>query len=214
MTELTLAPPLDGVWTPVPGEARDLLAERVRDFDALPRAMTLGAIQVRKLPFYSEVILGDAQTLGSDGPGAMLGFLYGRDGVRPLTGRSDVIHDLNARLPPDLGDRAAQETYLKFFCGFVHGDDGPFEILLSGDQIAPDETPTQPIAPPAFHEATGLWTTTVLYGAALFDADFSVGADGNVKMERDAVISERVTRSPQLVFDGAARHRKGPSHDA
>jgi hypothetical protein len=213
LTEFTLAPPLEGAWSTLASEPSDLLAERLRDFDALPREIKVGAIRVLKLPFYSDIFLCDAQVLDGDAPGAMLSFLYGRDGVRLLNGESEIIHRFNSQNPPDLADLLHQEAYLRFFCAFVHGGDGPFEVLLNLDQIVLDQPLTHPVMPPVFVEETGLWVTTILYGTALFEADFRLSLKGNVNMTRDSLIREGVQRRPQIGYDGAARHKKGTRHD-
>ncbi len=52
----------------------------------------------------------------------------------PLTGRSDVVHDLNERLG---GPRPNYFVdYVEFFCSFVSGDDGPFLVPRSDAERA------------------------------------------------------------------------------
>lgn len=205
MDDFPLAPPLEGDWVTMDDDTSALLGARLVDFEAVPRSQTIGAIRVLPCPCYAEYVLCDA-VLGKPGPDqAMMSFLYGRDGVWRLTGNSEVIHMANANHAPDLSTPALQAFYLRFFCFFVHGAEGPFEIVSDSDSLVPGDFEASAVQPPKKDEETGYWATTVLYGRSLFRAEFEIEDGGQVRMENDDVIAEEVTRRPELVFEDALR---------
>lgn len=198
-------PPITGNWTPLQATTAALLGERLYDFGAVPRSQPVGPIRAMRCPFNGDYLFCDV-ALGEPGLGqGMVCFLYGRDGVRKLTGASEVIHAINAQKPPDLSTRAREAFYLQFFCLFVQGGDGPFEVLLDAATLAPGDFDATALRRPEKNERTGLWTAFVLYGKALFRTEFAVQEDGHVRMESDEAIAQGVTRQPDLVYDGPLR---------
>lgn len=205
MTDFTLAPPIDGDWKTLDTATAALVGERLRNFAAVPLAESVGAMRILRMPCFKEYLLCDV-TVGDAGPEqAMMSFLYGRDGVWRLTGDSQVIHMANETHAPDLSTPELQALYLRFFCFFVHGAEGPFEVVTDPACLVPGDFDTSPVGAPEKNDETGYWSTTVLYGRALFQAEFEVEAGGQVRMESDDVIAEDVTRRPEVIFDGALR---------
>lgn len=205
MDDFPIAPPLEGEWVTLDDETSALLGERLRDFEAVARSETIGPVRVLPCPCYPEYVLCDV-ALGKPGPDrAMMCFLYGRDGVWRLNGNSEVIHMLNAKHAPDLSTAEQQVFYLKFFCFFVHGAEGPFEIVSDSAALVPGDFDAGAVQPPEKNEETGYWSTSVLYGRSLFRAEFEIEEGGQVRMESDNVTAEDVARRPELVFEGALR---------
>ena len=92
--------------------------------------------------------------------------------------------------------------YLRFFCYFVHGDEGPFLIVEDIDHPAIDQTKLEEgmrkviqdaVRPAAFEGATGEGaleaSAMVLYGNALFAARFSMTENGMIEMIDDEPIA-------------------------
>ena len=203
MKDHSLSPVPDENWRNPAPDTTALLTERLFDFQVMPRRRNITGIRLAPLPYYPDHVLCDIRTEFPGEPVEWICCLYGRDGFRKLDGNSGVIHDLNAEVSPDLSDTDVQHAYLKFFCFFVHGDEGPFEIISSADDLKGDVD--LPVNPPALDTETGLWTANVLYGTTFFEAQFKIEGDGHIRMESDTPIRQGVSRNPSLIFDGAVR---------
>lgn len=203
MTDSSFPAAFDGDWSDIPEETSRLLFERMYDFGILPRRRKLGRLRAMPLPFFADHVLCDVETIVREQDREWVSCLYGPDGARALTGDSAVIHALNNRADPSLADLSHEEAYLRFFCRFVHGDEGPFEIVTRPEQVLGD-VPTE-ISDPRKDPESGLWSASVLYGGVLFAAEFKVNANGQVKMESDTPLVEDVRRVPDVVYDEAAR---------
>lgn len=116
-----------------------------------------------------------------------------------LNGSSPPIHELNQKVPIELSDRIALD-YLKFFCFFVHGDEGPFYVFESeADPLIPrswvatlSEDDRRKLVPASVKEVDAQnrfsCHATILYGNAIFAADFLVDPSGKVEMIGDSPI--------------------------
>lgn len=181
-----------------------MLTERLQDFGVIKASIDrVQGIRAQRLPFYKDHILCDVALDRMPRSRIWLSCLYGPDGVHALTGASVVIHGLNRQLKPDLSDPDIQAAYLRLFCRFVHGQEGPFEII-SGSGIVKDHA----TAAPSYDDEDKLWSASVLYGGALFDAKLRVQDDGHVKMEDDTPVAEVMRRAPEMIYDGAIRKKR------
>jgi hypothetical protein len=202
---------------------------------AFTKNLPISGLRVMPLSFYPGWLLaeGDAQLTPEEI--GTFNVLYGPGFMWVIDGRSEVIHNLNtgripdAALKPD-GEPADAKTgapptflpiplvkldasvtgpdYLRFFCGSIWGDAGPFWLVESPDAAIlqgakfPDETWRGHIKPIAMkHVDDHLIAEAVLaYMGCLFWARFKV-QDGMVSMEDDTpltgdVIPEQQYRSP------------------
>ncbi|WP_424975910.1 hypothetical protein [Dinoroseobacter sp. S124A] len=203
MTDSSFPAALDGDWHDISDETARLLTERIYDFGVLSRKRRVRRMRAMALPFFAEHILCDMETTQMGQATEWVSCLYGSDGARALTGDSAVIHGINGREDPNLADPALEMAYLQFFCRFVHGDEGPFEIVTGPEQVAGNVAAK--IAPPRKDAETGLWSASVLYGGTLFEAAFKIETNGQVNMESDTPVAEDVGRVPDVIFDKAAR---------
>lgn len=117
-----------------------------------------------------------------------------------LEGTSMPIHDANLRAPVQLTPANVLE-YLKFFCYFVRGADGPFFLLERIDHpiltFEMDETTQlefEAAARPARYEGLSesgnhLCSGVVFYGSGFFEARFEVQPTGMVEMLDDAPLA-------------------------
>ncbi|MEQ5768100.1 ankyrin repeat domain-containing protein [Halomonas sp. H33-56] len=115
-----------------------------------------------------------------------------------LTGTAPPIHELNARQPIQLCAANAL-GYLRFFCFFVRGPDGPFYIVDSlEDPLLPVHPDIQAIvagschAPrqdPADDEDVYRYLATLYYADAFFLARFMLSDSGNIEMLDDEPIA-------------------------
>jgi ankyrin repeat protein len=119
-----------------------------------------------------------------------------------LDGTSLPIHQLNARMGVTLSPDTAVE-YLKFFCYFVWGAEGPFYVIpedtapsyiAEDTRVDPGESGTYGTLrdlyrPPALHgqDADGTFRASALvyYADAIFFAEFLINRIGEVEMVED-----------------------------
>lgn len=133
----------------------------------------------------------------------------GKAAIRPLTGKSNVIHELNKEDSEFVFDEESAVDYLRFFCWSIHGEDGPFYIPQQGLRDLPflsapsekDRTSLKEldfqIRPVADSDAPGLGypksevpsirlNAHVAYESAVFEAWFGIESSGFVTMVKDA----------------------------
>ncbi|CAH2405599.1 hypothetical protein [Mesorhizobium escarrei] len=147
-------------------------------------------------------------------------YLYGPDGFTPLDGASKPVHEHRELhgIAIDTDDR--RKAFLRFFCFFVRGADGPFEVQEDPDGF--DATAVRPpdafkefeeiVGPLRAHEAQDggagsfLYDACLLYGHQLFRVRFCIYTHGVIEMLGDELVGENVRRVPQIGFAGTARY--------
>lgn len=160
--------------------------------------------QVR-LPWYRDVVLLRV----TDGRWRRTGlalYYLGMPAAEPhralyrLNGTSPPIHEVNRIVPLSL-DAATALGYLKFFCFFVRGEEGPFYLFESlDDPLVPRDVGGEvhnllgnAASPTSFdgHEDDGgyRYSAVVWYSTALFAANFKVHPTGMVEMLGDDPIA-------------------------
>jgi hypothetical protein len=218
-----LAPPLPGRFRTLGRERAAVLVGRLRETRFPGKNLEVEAVRVLALPFYPGWLLLDVQARpmqGEDaGPGAfehagVHSFLYGPDGFTPLDGTSLPIFSHNDRHGIALSDPAWRELYMRFFCAFVRGSDGPFEVVddTSICGPSPDAEPSPPyrVTPPERCEssdpdAVDAFSAVVLYGDRLYAVVLRLNAAGHVDMDEDTPISGPLRRIPPLAYQHTMR---------
>ena len=158
-------------------------------------------VEWTQLPFYTSIALvriNDAVWPLNTGP---FWFLAKQGRMFLLDGSSAPIHDANEADPIKVSEQNALE-YLRFFCYFVHGDEGPFLIVEDINHPAIDKARLDDakrrviedaIRPAAFEgrSAAGALEASamVLYGNALFSARFSMTENGMIEMIDDEPVA-------------------------
>lgn len=216
--DFELAPPVPGPWVILDSDHRAIFLHRLAEagFHDMPQT---GISSLRFLPlhFYPGWILCDIQ-IGPvpqqpDRPAFIHSLLYGPDGFTPLDGQSQALHLHNALHGVTLQSAAQQTAYLRFFCHFIHGAEGPFDIVTdSTGLILPDDsaiaiTPMTPDPDPQGIYAAS-FRATIHYATTLFSCRLALHAGGMVEMLEDEEIAANVQRSPRLGFSGTARFRQ------
>ena len=117
------------------------------------------------------------------------------DRLYRLNGTSPPIHEVNAKAPLKLTEALAAD-YLRFFCFFVRGDEGPFHICAdTADPLLPSEATgvAEHVEPPRFYGADSdgkfRLSAPVFYSNAVFSADFLVAPTGMVEMLDDQPVT-------------------------
>jgi ankyrin repeat protein len=132
--------------------------------------------------------------------------------LRHLDGRSLHIHDANDVAGLRLTEQSVVD-YVRFFCAFVHGDEGPFTVVDSSSHVGLPETLPDHVRKrvsecvrPAHCDGRDdsgklLVSATTWYGGELFFSDFSVESSGAIEMEADFLLC-KATDPPSHVPNG------------
>jgi hypothetical protein len=222
-------------WPLEPAYGADWLAlsldEVVENLTLLHRAMSgdrhyensfsvgFRAARLNSLPCYDgasvlELLLDN---VSSSFPPASVAYLLTPSGALPMDGTSPRIHRLNGSpVGLDLGTPEKALAYLRFFCSFVHGEDGPFLIVDTKEDVldlvrrsgTTDETTIEQIrstlpdiSPPTIEPVLDdqepphkngpiLWRTEafVAYSRAVFRAQFVIRKGGMSEMTEDTIL--------------------------
>jgi hypothetical protein len=112
-----------------PSVWRNTLAEKygVVENDDVQRVI----LRIADLKFYKTFCLLEIQKRLSDSymrSYALIRFHNSKADIRPLTGKSEVLHAVNADDDKPLITAATADEYLRFYCWAVPGEEGPFYI--------------------------------------------------------------------------------------
>ena len=156
------------------------------------------AVAVREIEptFYPGWRLAEIALRGATIENATFSFLLRDESITPVLGNSPPIHNLNSQNALVLSSKMSVTDYMNFFCHSVWGDDGPFRIINSIDQIpVADTLPKQqadeigPLIakPEIISDGEDAWTSKALvnYGKGLFLAELKVQSSGMVEMLSD-----------------------------
>jgi hypothetical protein len=226
-----LEPPLPGPWVTLDEHYSALLIERLAEtafFQDGDEVMPFA--RVLPLRFYPGWLLCDfpiqkKNEASSDeaepktiepqqGRGAH-SFLYGPDGFTALDGTSWSIHGHNSLHGVTLSDDADLLAYLRFFCFFIRGAEGPFEIIDVNNlgclkTTNPSGLPSVTIETAKILEGAGAEKAeakaTIFFGDKLFAAHFKIPKSGNIAMADDEFLSGEFVRNPRLGFVNTLRY--------
>lgn len=194
----------DDNWNSVEGEQLAGFISQVNPVDGKYKCSeaTTG-IAWRPLPFYDNVVLIRMQDTNWAPSNLRLYYLAKEGELFRLNGTSPPIHEVNAAAPVKITEENILE-YLRFFCFFVRGEEGPF--LITEDMTNPyipqdidDKTRTviEGTAREASYEGMNeqghhLCDAVVFYSNALFIANFSVQPSGMIEMLDDQPIASEL----------------------
>lgn len=185
---------LEAPWRAVPEPLREIIL-RLTPIDGRFHTGESTHIARCALPWYPDAAL--ARLVDPNWGNLAIYYIVQNDDLFRLNGTSFPIHEVNRIGPITLTPDNVLE-YLKFFCFFVRGDEGPFYLLEDTDHPILDfvlDEPTQSLfddlaQPVACNgpDENGAFTCTgtVFYGPALFQATFAVSPNGTVEMLDDA----------------------------
>ncbi len=154
----------------------------------------------RKLPFYQDDSAALIRVRDPNWINQKLVIYYMVHNGMPyrLNGTSPPIHDLNSKVPITITDDNVLE-YLRFFCFFVRGEEGPFYIAETmDDPNMPEDQATRSVVGgtirPATYEGKNekgyyLCDAVVFYSNALFIANFEIQPGGMIEMLDDEPIA-------------------------
>ena len=185
-------------WAELPPEQAAMLFGLIHPIDGRHRTdIATTQAWVGCLPFYSStVILRVMDPTWAERDLVVYYLLRDQGRLFRLNGQSPNIHEVNAADPITI-DRSNALDYLRFFCFFVHGEEGCFYIAETLDDpmmptafdTATQETLSKAVRPAQLNDSENSdgidATATVFYSNALFTGSFRIQPSGMVEMLDD-----------------------------
>lgn len=191
----------DDKWNAVTGEELAGFLEQINPIDSKYKVSAESTqVHWRQLPFYDSVALIRVKDPNWVNQSLNIFYLTDQGNLFRLNGTSPPIHEVNAKAPIKVNEENVLE-YLRFFCYFVRGEEGPFYIAESmEDPNMPtdmDDTTRSVVegtVRPATFEGVNeqghyLCDAVVFYSNALFIANFAVQPTGMIEMLDDEPIA-------------------------
>ena len=191
----------DNNWNAVPGDELAGFLEQIDQIDGKYRVSSeTTQVHWRMLPFYDQVALIRVKDPNWTNPKLNIYYLTDQGNLFRLNGTSPPIHEVNAKAPIKVTEENVLD-YLRFFCFFVRGEEGPFYVAETMDDpnmpADMDDTTRSVIEGtirPATFEGVNeqghyLCDAVVFYSNALFIANFAVQPTGMIEMLDDDPIA-------------------------
>ncbi|MDH5722478.1 MAG: hypothetical protein OEY94_04040 [Alphaproteobacteria bacterium] len=192
----------DDNWNSVEGDELAGFLEQINPIDGKYRTSPASTqVAWRTLPFYETVALIRVKDPNWVNKKMCIYYLTDQGNLFRLNGTSPPIHEVNNKGPIKLNEDNILE-YLRFFCFFVRGDEGPFYVAedMSDPNIPVSEmndttrSVVEGTIRPASYEGMNnqghfLCDAVVYYSNALFIANFAVQPSGMIEMLNDEPIA-------------------------
>ncbi len=192
---------VDDKWNPVQGAELTGFLNQVNPVDGKYKVSEATTqVSWRFLPFYEQVAMIRLTDPSWHPTNLCLYYLTDKGNLYRLNGTSPNIHDVNAKAPIKVTEENVMD-YLRFFCFFVRGEEGPFLIAETmEDPYMPPELDdkTRTVIENTIHPATYkglneqghfLCDAVVFYSNALFEANFAIQPSGMIEMLDDEPIA-------------------------
>ncbi|HIF26515.1 MAG TPA: hypothetical protein EYG18_11285 [Micavibrio sp.] len=191
----------DDNWNPVTGDELSGFLDQINPVDGKYKVNAdTTSVAWRQLPFYERVVLVRVKDPGWTPKKLTIYYLTIDGNLYRLNGTSPPIHEVNAMAPIKINEDNVLE-YLRFFCYFVRGEEGPF--LIAEDMDNPDlptdmDEQTRSVVEGTIREASFegkneqgffLCDGVVFYSNALFIANFAIQPSGMIEMLDDEPIA-------------------------
>jgi len=184
-------------WQPMPFPFLRYLVEQMNPVDGAYRLdIATTEMWIGRLPFYDDVLLLRIVDASWANDRVVLYYFMFEDKLYRLNGQSLPIHQLNEIAPLKLSMDNVLD-YLRFFCFFVNGEEGPFYISEDiSDPMIPSHTDPRvvewisgAVKPAVFKEINEsghfILAASVFYGGAIFHSNFEVQPGGFLEMLND-----------------------------
>lgn len=196
---------VDDKWTPVTGEELAGFLGQIDPIDGKHKVSAQSTqVHWRMMPFYEQVALIRVRDPNWINPRLNVYYLTEQGNLYRLNGSSPPIHEVNAKAPVRITEENVLE-YLRFFCFFVRGEEGPFLVAEDiNDPYLPKnaDEKTLKVIQNTIHPATYegknaqghfLCDAVVFYSNALFLANFAVQPGGMIEMTDDEPVAADLT---------------------
>lgn len=191
----------DNNWNSVDGDELAGFLDQINPIDGKYRTSP-NSTQVawRTLPFYETVALIRVKDPNWVNKKMCIYYLTDQGNLFRLNGSSPPIHEVNSKAPVKINENNVLD-YLRFFCFYVRGDEGPFYIAedMSDENLPKDMDETTrsvisgTIRPASFEgmneQGYFLCDAVVYYSNALFIANFAIQPSGMIEMLNDEPIA-------------------------
>ena len=172
-----------------------------------------------KLEFYKDTFLYELLTYKDETFTGFLTFIAPKSSeISLLSGASPVIHELNRKIPLEL-DAHNLKDYLKFFCHSVHGEEGAFTIIDSGERLSffnfgEKEDLVKSLVSKLssrWNKKSKIWKVeaNIKYSNAVFSAKFEVENSGMVKMTDDEPLLSDLKFSSEVFINYLRTYIRG-----
>ncbi len=191
----------DQNWNAVQGEELAGFLEQINPIDGKYRVSAeTTQVHWRMLPFYESVALIRVRDPNWVNQKLNIYYLTDQGNLFRLNGTSPPIHEVNAKAPIRVNENNVLD-YLRFFCFFVRGEEGPFYISETmEDPNIPTEmddttrSVVEGTVRPATFEGVNeqghfLCDAVVFYSNALVIANFAIQPSGMIEMLDDEPIA-------------------------
>jgi hypothetical protein len=191
----------DNNWNAVQGEELSGFLEQIDPIDGKYKVSAESTqVHWRPLPFYDSVALirvSDANWVTNN---LNIYYLTDQGNLFRLNGTSPPIHEVNAKAPIKVTEENVLD-YLRFFCFFVRGEEGPFYVAedmedpnMPTDMDDATRSVIENTVRPASYEGKNdqgffLADAVVFYSNALFIANFAIQPSGMIEMLDDDPIA-------------------------
>lgn len=192
---------VDDRWNPVSGAELKGFLDQVNPIgDKYKVLASTTQVHWRKLPWYDNVALIRVKDPAWENEKLNIYYLTDKGKLSWLNGTSPPIHEVNAKAPIKITKKNVLD-YLRFFCFFVRGEEGPFLVSENiEDPYMPQNLDSETraviesIIRPANFEGKNdqghfLCDAVVYYSNALFIANFAVQPGGMIEMLNDEPIA-------------------------
>lgn len=191
----------DDNWNPVQGDELAGFLDQINPIDGKYKVNPATTeVHWRMLPFYETVALIRVRDPNWVNRKLNIYYLTDQGNLFRLNGTSPPIHEVNAKAPIKINEKNVLD-YLRFFCFFVRGEEGPFYVAESMEDpnmpVDMDET-TRSVIEGTVRPATFagmndqghfLADAVVFYSNALFIANFAIQPTGMIEMLDDEPIA-------------------------
>jgi len=190
----------DDKWNAVQGEELAGFLEQINPIDSKYKVKAESTeVHWRTLPFYETVALIRVKDTNWTEKDLYIYYLTDQGNLFRLNGTSPPIHEVNDKAPIKVTEENVLD-YLRFFCFFVRGEEGPFYVAESMDDPSMPEMDDSTrsviegtVAPAEFlgvnDKGYSLCKAVVFYSNALFIANFAVQPSGMIEMLDDDPIA-------------------------
>lgn len=192
---------MDNKWNPVQGDELTGFLDQINPVGGKYKVSAATTrVEWRMLPFYDQVALIRVKDPAWTPRNLFIYYLTDQGNLYWLNGTSPPIHEVNAKAPVKITEENVIE-YLRFFCFFVRGEEGPFLIAesMTDTYVPKDLDPKaqsviEGTIRPATYEGRNeqghfLCDAVVYYSNALFIANFAVQPSGMIEMLDDEPIA-------------------------
>ena len=189
-------------WTQVTGDTLANFLGQIGPVDGVIRTVPeTTSCYWHALPWYENVVLVRLTDSTWKNTNLAIYYLSFNDSLYRLNGTSPPIHEVNANAPIKLSSDNVAD-YLRFFCFFVRGEEGPFYIAEDINDPFIPSFEDSPAAQAVFSEALTpvsyegqneqgyfLLQATVFYSNTLFTSNFAIRPTGLVEMLEDILLA-------------------------